>query len=186
MRRTGVFLWWIGVAAMPERILQEVRAHVQRVFGIPTWLWTLPDRPRQTLDPRRGQHASRNVLEWLTERLPPGAVRTLGLTDVDLFTPVLTFVYGEAQLNGPVAVVSAARLGGGPGTVAERLVTARLAKESVHELGHTFGLLHCAAERCVMKRSVSLAGIDGKATILCGDCRTLLFERALDVEADHE
>ncbi|MGE3840498.1 MAG: peptidase M54, partial [Vicinamibacterales bacterium] len=138
------------------------------------------------LDVRRGQHASSLLLEWLLEHRPHGAVRTLGLTDVDLFIPVLTFVYGEAQLNGPVAVVSMARLSGGPGSAGERLVTARLAKESVHELGHTFGLLHCSSERCVMKRSVSVAAIDGKATTPCGDCRTLLLERSLGLENDHE
>lgn len=186
MRRSGVFLWWIGVGTMPERTVQEVRAHVQRVFGVPAWLCTSPERPGHTLDTRRGQHASSRVLEWLTQHQPDGALRTLGLTDLDLFMPVLTFVYGEAQLNGPVAVVSLARLGAGPGLAGERLVTARLAKESVHELGHTFGLLHCAADRCVMKRSVSLAAIDGKATMLCGDCRTLLLERSLDLEKDHE
>lgn len=186
MTSGGVFLWWIGVGAMPERTMQDVRAHVQRVFGLPTWLWTDVERPRHTLDPRRGQHASSLLLEWLLEHRPQGALRTLGLTDVDLFIPVLTFVYGEAQLNGPVAVVSMARLSGMPGTAGERLVTARLAKESVHELGHTFGLLHCSSDRCVMKRSVSVAAIDGKATTPCGDCRTLLLERSLGLENDHE
>ena len=88
--------------------------------------------------------------------------------------PVLTFVYGEAQLNGPVAVVSTRRVSAAcPARRARGSLAARLAKESVHELGHTFGLLHCDAPRCVMRRSVNLAAIDAKATTLCGDCRTL-------------
>jgi len=61
------------------------------------------------------------------------------VTDVDLFIPVLTFVYGEAQLGGDAAVVSTARLASGPGSVAdENLFGLRVVKESIHELGHTF------------------------------------------------
>lgn len=181
-----IALWWIGAGEVPARTLQELRAHVQRVYGMTTTIHDSVDRPRDTFDPRRGQHASSRVLEWLTERRPADATRTLGLTDVDLFMPVLTFVYGEAQLNGGVAVVSTARLSAGPGAAGARLLAARLAKESVHELGHTFGLLHCDAPNCVMKRSVTIAAIDAKATTLCGDCRTLLLERSLESETDHE
>ena len=37
------------------------------------------------------------------------------------------------------------------------LLRARLAKEAVHELGHTFGLLHCPDHGCVMARSATLS-----------------------------
>jgi archaemetzincin len=181
-----IFLWWIGLGPVPDRTVEDVRTHVQRVYGLPALVWPGPERPAGTYDPRRGQHASAQVLEWLVRHRPEGSLRTLGLTDVDLFMPVLTFVYGEAQLNGPAAVVSTARLGGTAGAAGARLLAARLAKESVHELGHTFGLRHCDAPRCVMKRSVNIAAIDAKATTLCGDCRTLLLERALETETDHE
>lgn len=181
-----IALWWIGAAEAPTRMLQEVRAHVQRVYGMTTTIHEDDDRPRDTFDPRRGQHASSRVLEWLAHRRPVQTTRMLGLTDLDLFMPVLTFVYGEAQLDGSVAVVSTARLAGGPGAAGGRLLAARLAKESVHELGHTFGLRHCDAPTCVMKRSVTLAAIDAKATTLCGDCRTLLLEHSLETETDHE
>jgi archaemetzincin len=167
-------------------MLNDVRAQVQRVYGWRAVLAGSRERPADTLDPRRNQHLSSRILTWLEHHRPAGAVRTLAITDVDLFMPVLTFVYGEAQLNGRVAVVSTARLGGVPGAAGARLLAARLAKESVHELGHTFGLLHCDAPRCVMKRSANVAAVDAKPTTLCGDCRTLLLERSLDLENDHE
>jgi archaemetzincin len=183
---SAIFLWWIGMGRPPDRTLDDVRAHVQRVYGLPTVVWPGAERPADSYDARRGQHASSRILEWLAQHRPDGSVRTLGLTDVDLFMPILTFVYGEAQLNGPVAVVSTARLGGLPGAAGARILAARLAKESVHELGHSFGLLHCDSVRCVMKRSVNVAAIDAKATTLCGDCRTLLLERSLENGNDHE
>jgi predicted Zn-dependent protease len=38
-------------------------------------------------------------LKRIVEDCPPGA-NILGVTDVDLFVPVLTFVFGEAQVSG--------------------------------------------------------------------------------------
>ena len=72
------------------------------------------------------------------------------MTDADLFIPVLTFVYGEAQLGGRAAVVSTARLAVEQGRHDPALVAERIVKECVHELGHTFGLLHCDTPGCVM------------------------------------
>jgi len=180
-----IAVWWIGDGAFDEALLGTVRERVAQEFVREVVLVDAPSRPVGTRDPRRGQHSSRAVLTWLLEQVGAGE-RVLGVTDVDLFIPVLTFVYGEAQLNGPVAVLSTARLGGMPGAAGTRLLGARLAKEAVHELGHTFGLLHCDAPRCAMKRSVNVAAIDVKATTLCGDCRTLLLEHALEQENDHE
>jgi archaemetzincin len=153
--------------------MEEVRAHVERVFGFPARLWTGLERPTGAFDPARGQHSSTLILRWLRTARPPEAYKVLGLTDADLFIPVLTFVFGEAQLDGAVAVVSAARLQPNPRGrgVDRRMLTARLAKECIHELGHTFGLLHCTDPRCVMARSVTVFDVDAKQDALCQNCR---------------
>ena len=46
---------------------------------------------------------------WL-RRCPRDAAKLLAVTERDLFVPVLTFVFGQAQLGGRVAVISLARL----------------------------------------------------------------------------
>jgi archaemetzincin len=51
-------------------------------------------------------------------------------------------------------------------------VTERLGKECVHELGHVFGLLHCADPQCVMARSASIVHVDVKRAVLCRECRS--------------
>ncbi len=173
-----ILIWWIGTGASPPpAMLEMVRAHTERALGMPVRLWSGADRPSGTLDARRGQHSSSAILAWLREQRPP-ALRTIAVTDVDLFVPVLTFVYGEAQLNGEVAVVSTARLGSASPPDGPRLLTVRLAKEVVHELGHTFGLVHCDSTRCVMSRSNSIAAIDAKAGTFCSSCGLLLVEPA--------
>jgi archaemetzincin len=94
----------------------------------------------------------------------------LAVTDQDLFIPILTFVFGEAQLGGRVAVVSTARLGE-PGLPDPRVALERLAKESVHELGHCFGLVHCDSPGCVMARSPGARDVDRKRGDFCSKCR---------------
>jgi archaemetzincin len=181
-----VALWWIGTREADEGLLENVRAHVEKVFRFPVRLELPAGRPVDAFDARRNQHASHRILLWLESRRPPTAARVLGLTDADLFIPVLTFVFGEAQLKGRAAVVSTARLVGSglPGESARLAV--RLLTEAVHELGHTFGLLHCRDSLCAMARSSSLKDVDAKHPDLCESCRVLFLENADEIGDSHE
>jgi archaemetzincin len=101
------------------------------------------------------------------------------VVDEDLFIPILTYVFGEAQLNGRVAVISSHRLlneryglPADPGLAFDRLL-----KEAVHELGHVFGLLHCQDRECAMHISTYVEDIDLKSAALCTPCRRQLAAR---------
>jgi len=173
-----IVLWWIGAEAADDGALDRLGGHVTRVFELPARLLASQERPRDTLDPRRGQHSSTRILGWLASLRPPAPEKLLAITDVDLFIPILTFVFGEAQLGGRAALVSTARLAGDAADRAEpALAQQRLVKEAVHELGHAFGLLHCGAPRCAMARAASLRDVDAKSAELCLDCRTALRDR---------
>jgi archaemetzincin len=50
----------------------------------------------------------------------------------------------------------------------------RLVKEAVHELGHTFGLVHCPNACCVMYFSNSLGDTDRKGPGFCSACKARL------------
>jgi archaemetzincin len=165
-----IYLWWIGADAPDSRLIGSARSVVERTFARPVHLWNGHERPVDAFDPRRQQHSSTRILQWLLERRPETAHKVLALTDVDLFIPILTFVFGEAQLDGAAAIVSTARLRTNHGSSNTRLLTARLAKECVHELGHTFGLIHCDRAGCVMTRSVNVLDVDAKTVSFCEDC----------------
>lgn len=170
MSMATVHLWWIGADAPDDGLLDVVRQQIERTFGVRARLYRHADRPVHAFDHRRGQHSSTEILRWLVERAHPDG-RVLAMTDADLFIPILTFVYGEAQLGGSAAVVSTARLWPDPNVRLDQvLLRDRIIKECVHELGHTFGLLHCEQSRCVMSRSVSIADVDAKLPVLCVDC----------------
>lgn len=124
----------------------------------------------------RGQYHATLILAALLRRLPDERGKILGVTSVDLYIPVLTFVFGQAQLDGPGAVVSTFRLrnefyGLSPD---EGLLVERTIKEAVHELGHGFGLVHCAEPACVMHASSYVEEVDTKGADLCQRCRRLL------------
>jgi len=129
-------------------------------------------------DARRQQYNSTEILTHLLEiPHPPGKI--VGVTDMDLFIPILTFVFGEAMLDGDAAVVSYFRLrtqfyGLPPDN---GLLQQRLLKEIVHELGHTFGLLHCHRYDCVMHSSTYVEEIDLKPARFCPDCLVKLRRR---------
>jgi archaemetzincin len=169
-----IFTGWIGEKPADPALLAHVARHVEVAFGARVEPWTPPGPPRHAYDPRRRQHASGAILRWLLEVGPvrghaPGKV--LGITDQDLFIPILTYVFGEAQLSGAAAVVSAARLAEDVELFGPRLLAERLAKEAVHELGHAFGLRHCATPGCVMGRSAGVRDVDDKGPMPCAECQ---------------
>lgn len=127
-------------------------------------------------DPRRNQYNSTAVISSVLEQFGGNDQKVLGITGVDLFVPVLMFVFGEAQLDGTAALVSTFRLDETLyGLPANRtLLQERLVKEAIHELGHTFGLIHCHNYDCVMHSSTSVEEIDVKSALLCRSCREIL------------
>ncbi len=122
----------------------------------------------------RNQYHSTALLEAMR---PPEGTRLLAVTELDLFVPVLTFVFGEAQLGGPRAVVSTRRLDeryyGLPAN--EPLLERRLLIEAVHELGHTFGLRHCRDWQCAMASTHSVERLDLKQPAFCAQCRRIVL-----------
>jgi archaemetzincin len=125
----------------------------------------------------RNQYGSTPILSALVEKFEGFDGKILGLTEGDLFVPVLTYVFGEAQLDGIAAVVSTHRLREEfYGLRANKdVLQTRLAKEAIHELGHTFGMLHCNNRLCVMHSSTGVEEIDLKTERLCADCKERLL-----------
>jgi archaemetzincin len=165
-----ILIGWIGEAEADLALLGQVVRQVSKAFRCEARTFEPPGIPRHALDPRRNQHASGVLLRWLVPLAPPGG-KVLGVTDQDLFIPILTYVFGEAQLEGAAAIVSTARLGDDVDLFGRRVLTERLAKEAVHELGHCFGLRHCQAPGCVMGRSASVRDVDVKGRVPCAECR---------------
>ncbi len=165
---------YLYVGAMAEadgEAMAAVRERVAAEFAFPVKEIPLPSVDF-AYDPGRDQYASIAALELLLRECPPDAAKLLAVTERDLFIPVLTFVYGQAQLGGRVAVVSLARLrqeyyGLAPN---REVFLQRAVKEALHEAGHTFSLAHCAERTCVMSLATNIRQIDAKGMGFCGSC----------------
>jgi archaemetzincin len=163
---------------LPSGDLEQAANMLRIVFCCEVRILEPRPEPAGAYDPARGQYNSALILRDLVDSCPADADRLLGLTEHDLFIPMLSFVFGQAQLGGRVALVSFARLrqefyglGEGASVFAER---AR--KEILHELGHTFGLTHCADRGCPMSLSTGISQVDDKGRDYCEPCVTQLRE----------
>ena len=128
--------------------------------------------PDPYYDPMRRQHDSTRIVEHLAKTFDAPDEKILGVAEVDLFIPILTFVFGEAQLGGRAALLSIARLRQtfyGLPEEPERLYH-RAEKEALHELGHTLGLVHCPDYACLMHFSNSIEEVDLKGDQFCRNC----------------
>jgi archaemetzincin len=92
-----------------ELAMEAISEAAAEAFGVAVIPGERALDPRPAYDIRRDQYCSRLMLETLVGMIPTPD-RVLGVADVDLFMPILTFVSGEAQLGGRGAVVSPYRL----------------------------------------------------------------------------
>jgi len=133
---------------------------------------------RQAYDARRRQYDSTQILsELLKLSIGPGS-KLLGVSNLDLFVPIFTFVFGSAQVGGRAALISTGRLSQQfYGLQNDRdLFLLRCEKEAVHELGHAFGLGHCSRYECVMHFSNSIEHVDLKGSSFCAQCLAQVTE----------
>ncbi|HVO83018.1 MAG TPA: archaemetzincin family Zn-dependent metalloprotease [Syntrophobacteria bacterium] len=188
MKRPQGSIHLIPLGEVSDDYLRILAENIEEQFGLPVTITPNLAPPLYALDPVRQQYNSNMILKRLLEEASPDAIKILGITDVDLFNPIFSFVFGEAQFKGKCAVVSSYRLRGNPDhglpPGCPPLLN-RLEKEAIHELGHTFGLRHCSDPDCVMKYSVGLACADRKFSFFCPACRELVlwhFQAGLSVQ----
>ena len=137
------------------------------------------DTPRYAFDHIRFQYNALTVIETLKSEFAGEYEKVLGLVEVDLFVPIFTHVFGEAELGGECALVSLYRLRKATdGTsVPWPVFSERLAKVALHEMGHLYNLLHCTDENCLMRFASGLEEMDAVPLVFCEYCEAYLQDR---------
>ncbi|MCG8619579.1 MAG: archaemetzincin [Desulfobacterales bacterium] len=164
------------VGEIETRVMDMLQDRLPGIFGFDTRMVPLLDNLAFVHDAERNQYHSTPVLEFLAEHCPADGLKILGVTCEDLFIPILTHVYGEAQLGGRAAIVSISRLLSGPDMGGADAGDGRILKEAVHELGHCFDLRHCEDARCIMHYCRKLGDVDHKSQDFCRYCRIMLSD----------
>jgi archaemetzincin len=163
----------IPLGNISEEVLTEITENLRETFDVMTETILAVGIPKDYYNALHHQYYAPDVLKFLAERFPG---KNLGITDQDIYTENLNFIFGQAQMKGNVALVSTHRLN--PDFYKKlpdkQLLIERTVKESIHEMGHMFGLKHCMVEKCVMNFSNTIVDVDKKNKELCGSCKRQL------------
>lgn len=162
----------LPIGNVEDGLLKDLRPAIEETFRISCKVLPVRLDPEFAYHRERQQYHSSEILHRMQGYVRPDSWRMLGIAVVDLYIPILTFVFGEAQMGGPCSVVSLHRLRqefyGLPHD--EEIFRQRALKEAVHELGHTINLTHCEDYRCAMAPSHAVEWIDLKESTLCSTC----------------
>jgi archaemetzincin len=144
---------------------QVVAANLHALMGLPTDIVTTRSLPETAYMAARRQYDAIRIINRLASS-PPATAICLGLTSADLGTPILTYVFGESQLGGRIALVSLYRLS----AEGEEQALNRLTKVSLHEIGHILGLGHCWKPHCLMRSPRNIEYLDEMELDFCESC----------------
>jgi len=148
-----------------ETAVSIVAANLQAIMDLNTDIRPVLEKPDYAFVPGRNQFDAAKIIKTLCY-ITDGAPLKLGLIESDICTPILTFIYGESQLGGKAALVSLYRLFAKDPAVTYQ----RIAKISLHEVGHLLGIRHCWKTTCLMKHSGNIEQLDSLSIYFCSTC----------------
>jgi len=164
----------ISYGQFEKEILEKIAMDVAREFLFQVNIEESHIDLSKFYDPLRHQYDGNGLLKEIDTTYSSQLIKKIGLFRVDLFIPILTYIFGQAAFKGSTGIASIYRLRNEQYGIKkdEALLLNRFSKVVIHELGHTYGLIHCLIPTCVMRSSTYVEDIDQKSHNLCIQCRT--------------
>lgn len=129
---------------------------------------------------KRNRYVADSLLQFLKPISQNTEIYIVGVTDKDISTSsngVANWgIMGLGYRSGNAAVISTYRLG--KKASSRQQVYQRLLKVALHELGHNFGLPHCANQTCIMVDAEGKNKLDGEKEF-CENCHLFLHKNNL-------
>ncbi|MFZ0471744.1 MAG: archaemetzincin family Zn-dependent metalloprotease [Bacteroidales bacterium] len=174
MKECSIIL--VACGPFEKDFLKKIAQSAEKEFRIPVTFEENHVDLTPFYNPGRRQYDGNKLLSFISSCSVNEGTKVIGLFRVDLFIPILTFIFGQAMLNGRSAIASIYRLRNEMYGLKknEALLLSRATKEVIHELGHNFGLIHCHVQTCVMRSSTYVEDIDQKSHTFCPGCRETL------------
>ena len=169
----------VPLGAINQLAADVVAGNLQAILELTTDILPSLPLPEAAFMSARRQYDAVKIINHLSALTSVRAPICLGLTSYDMGTPILTYVYGESQLGGRVAVVSFYRLT----TAGREMTLERLSKLSLHEVGHVLGLGHCWEHSCLMRSIRNIDQLDGLDLDFCESCSYELNRRIRQMRA---
>ena len=163
-------------------IIESIAKDIKREFHYSVTIIKYTFELNRYYNPGRRQYDANKLLEMIADIAPPDSLKTIGLFRIDLFIPILTYIFGQAILNGDTGIVSIYRLRNELYGLEQNkdLLFDRFRKVIMHELGHSFGLTHCHYPSCIMRSSTYVEDIDQKKLHFCNTCAKELSRKRPD------
>jgi archaemetzincin len=160
----------VPLGEVNKKILEKIIEELKVTYHMIGEVTNIEKLPTSAFNAFRNQYRADELLNFL-EKHHEG--RILGITNEDLYTEGLNFIFGQAKMRGNVAIVSICRLN--PTFFHqpedEEFFEKRIIKEVIHETGHMLGLGHCNKRACVMSFSNTVGDTDKKTKYLCDMCK---------------
>ena len=174
----------ISFGYFDQKLLERISPDISREFSYPVRTKSGNLDLSEFYDPARRQYNGTTLLKKIDDEFAGDHSKTLGLFNIDLFIPILTYIFGQAFLSGRVGIASVYRLSNERYGIRpdQGILEERFRKEAIHELGHMFGLIHCSDPLCVMRSSTYVEDIDQKSHTLCSTCSIQLERNRFDHE----
>lgn len=149
---------------------------MQTFFGCTTDIAVCKLEMTDYYNPARRQYDANKLVKSLSNLAIDDSIKVMGLLRVDLFVPILTYIFGQAELGGNTAVSSLYRMRNELYglEINNNLMIERFRKVVMHETGHLFGLIHCHKPSCIMRSSTYVEDVDQKDLAFCPSCKAEL------------
>ena len=165
----------IAIGAAPSALLKELEPVLQSQLALSATLGkSALGNPTYAFNKDRNQYHSNAIMRRLVPLLPSPQEGILALSDVDLFVPDSAFIFGEADRESRVALLSVSRLKAPGGALEGEPLRRRVQVEGLHLAGHLVGLSYCEDARCAMFLATTVQEVDRKQVGLCHVCRNEL------------
>lgn len=157
----------IPLGGIEEKIIEGLKEELKNLNFI-VRVYAKINPPKTALNVYRKQYNADVIIDTL--RKLDGKI--IAITDMDIYTDKLTYVFSISEYEGP-ALVSIYRLN--PKFYQEKpnfdLLIDRLVKEVLYVIGKMEGLKDCPNIKCLMHKTNSARDLDYKEKDFCKDCK---------------
>lgn len=146
-----------------KKIFTIMREYSETFFNCKTVLLEPIGLFEGCYDRSRKQYHATKIMDRLELFRNENAVAFIGITNKDLYSNNLNFVFGQGSLSKRLGVYSLVRLENED----EVLFLRRSLQLMAHEMGHIFSITHCVKYKCLMCGANSLTESDSHPLHLC-------------------
>lgn len=159
-----------------HEFMPHIKQKIENFYGCSVTILPHTNLPLNTYNTIRKMYYADSILKFLHQTKQDTYNHIIGVTDADIITTFYNgkqkVVFGLGYCPGTSNVISTNRLYIDSPT--QDKVKERFANVAIHELGHNFGLKHCADTTCLMHDTEGkLINTEGNK-VLCKNCKTFI------------